>query len=67
MSQKKLGKTIAPCRLFEQPRYENHFATFAEGASKAVASVGVAVLISGVLVLIFPAFRRRAPKSPLAS
>ena len=33
------------------------FATFAEGASKVVAYVGVAVLISGVLVLIFPAFR----------
>jgi hypothetical protein len=38
------------------------FATFAEAASKVVAYLGVAILISGVLVLIFPAFRGRATK-----
>jgi hypothetical protein len=39
------------------------FATFAEGASKRVAYVGVAILMSGVLVLLFPAFRGRGSKS----
>jgi predicted phage tail protein len=39
------------------------FATFAEGASKAVAYVGVAILASGVLVLLFPAFRGRGSRS----
>jgi hypothetical protein len=38
------------------------FATFAEGASKAVAHVGAALLASGVLILLFPAFRRRGSK-----
>jgi hypothetical protein len=38
------------------------FATFVEAASKIVAYLGVAVLISGALVLIFPAFRARASK-----
>jgi hypothetical protein len=38
------------------------FATFAESASKAVAYVGVAVLASGVLILLFPAFRGQASR-----
>jgi membrane-bound ClpP family serine protease len=38
------------------------FATFAEGASKAVAYLGVAILISGVLILIFATLRGRATK-----
>ena len=35
------------------------FATFVEGASKVVAYLGVAVLVSGVLVLISPVLRSR--------
>lgn len=42
------------------------FATFVEAASRVLAYVGVAVLISGVLVLIFPALRGRAAKSTRA-
>lgn len=39
------------------------FATFVEGASKVVAWVGLATLVSGVLILLFPAFRGRGSKS----
>jgi hypothetical protein len=38
------------------------FATFAEGASKAVAYIGAALLASGVLVLVFPALRGRGSR-----
>ena len=38
------------------------FATFAESASKVVAYIVVAVLTSGVLVLLFPAFRGQGSK-----
>ena len=40
------------------------FATFAEGASRAVAYIGAAVLASGVLILALAAFRGRRSRSP---
>ena len=40
------------------------FATFVAGASRAVASAGVALLMAGVVVLVFAAFRGPATKSP---
>jgi hypothetical protein len=40
------------------------FAMFAEGASRAVAYVGAALLASGVLILVLSAFRGRRSKSP---